>query len=357
MKQKLDAGDTDTAMKLAEKAMALRPRNEEVQTTLLQLQARHEDWAGARATLSKALKAGNVPRDLHKRRDAVLALAHARDAMAEGKIAEATRDATEANRLAPSLVPAAAMAARLAIAENKPKVATKILKAAWATDPHPDLAAAFAEIAPGETPNDRLKRFQPLIAKHAGNPEAKLLEAELQIAREDFPAARRALGDLAETRPRRGRSRSWRPSSAAKAPRTASFGLACTRRDRIARAAMDLRQLRPCPCRMAPRLRQLRKLRHPQLGRSAAIGGRARRTGADAAAHRRVAGRQERQGRSRTPTPWKTAAEASETSRGWRTKPRRGRALGRRKPPFPSCRAASSAKRSAGAASNAEIAG
>jgi HemY protein len=172
-----------------------------VQTTLLQLQARHEDWGGARATLSKALKAGNVPRDLHKRRDAVLALAHARDAMAEGKVAEATRDATEANRLAPSLVPAAAMAARLAIAEKKPRVATKILKAAWATDPHPDLAAAFAEIAPGETPNDRLKRFQPLLAKHAGNPEAKLLEAELQIAREDFPAARRALGDLAETRP------------------------------------------------------------------------------------------------------------------------------------------------------------
>ncbi len=201
MKQKLEDGDTDTAMKLAEKAMALRPRNEEVQTTLLQLQARHEDWDGARATLSKALKAGNVPRDLHKRRDAVLALAHARDAMAEGKIAEATRDATEANRLAPSLVPAAAMAARLAIAESKPRVATKILKAAWATDPHPDLAAAFAEIEPNETPNDRLKRFQPMLAKHAGNAEAKLLEAELQIAREDFPAARRALGDLAETAP------------------------------------------------------------------------------------------------------------------------------------------------------------
>jgi HemY protein len=201
MKQKLEAGDTDTAMKLAEKALALRPRNEEVQTTLLQLQARHEDWSGARATLAKALKAGNVPRDLHKRRDAVLALAHARDAMAEGKIAEATRDATEANRLVPTLVPAAAMAARLAIADNKPKVATNILKAAWATDPHPDLAAAFAEIAPGETPAARLKRFQPLIAKHPGHPEAKLLEAELQIAKEDFPAARRALGDLAETKP------------------------------------------------------------------------------------------------------------------------------------------------------------
>ncbi|MDG4649224.1 heme biosynthesis HemY N-terminal domain-containing protein [Roseibacterium sp. SDUM158017] len=201
MKQKLEAGDTDTALKLAEKALALRPRNEEVQTTLLQLQARHEDWAGARATLSKALKAGNLPRDLHKRRDAVLALAHAREAMAQGKIAEATRDATEANRLAPTLVPAAAMATRLAIAEKNPRKAAKILKAAWANEPHPDLAAAFAEIEPNETPAARLKRFQPLLAKHPGHPETKLLEAELQIAREDFPAARRALGDLAETKP------------------------------------------------------------------------------------------------------------------------------------------------------------
>ena len=201
MKQKLAAGDTDTAMKLAEKALAIRPRNEEVQTTLLQLQARHEDWAGARATLAAALKSGNLPRDVHKRRDAVLALAHARDAMAEGKIAEAKRDAETAQRMAPGLVPAAVMAARLAIADGKVKQAEKIVKAAWATDPHPDLAAAFAEIAPGETPAERVKRFKPLIAKHPGHPEAKMLEAELQIAAEDLPAARRALGDLAETQP------------------------------------------------------------------------------------------------------------------------------------------------------------
>lgn len=201
MKQKLATGDTDTAMKLAEKALAIRPRNEEVQTTLLQLQARHEDWAGARATLAAALKSGNLPRDVHKRRDAVLALAHARDAMAEGKIAEAKRDAETAQRMAPGLVPAAVMSARLAIVDGKAKQAEKIVKTAWATDPHPDLAAAFAEIAPGETPAERVKRFKPLIAKHAGHPEAKMLEAELQIAAEDFPAARRALGDLAETHP------------------------------------------------------------------------------------------------------------------------------------------------------------
>ena len=201
MKQKLADGDTDTAMKLAEKAMALRPKNEEVQTTLLQLQAQHENWSGARETLAAALKAGNLPRDVHKRRDAVLALADARDAMAEGKIEDASKTAASANRMAPSLVPAAVMAARLATAEGKPKVATKTIRDAWATDPHPDLAAAFAEIAPDETPPERLKRFRTLLAKHPGAEETKLLEAELQIAAEDFPAARRAMGDLADNTP------------------------------------------------------------------------------------------------------------------------------------------------------------
>ncbi|WP_330696761.1 heme biosynthesis protein HemY [Fontisubflavum oceani] len=120
MKQKLDAGDTDTALKLAEKALALRPQHEEVQDTLLQLQAQAEDWRGARATLTAKLRAGNLPRDVHKRRDAVLALAHAREALADGKIEEARRDASDANGKSPDLVPAAVMAARMAIDEGKP---------------------------------------------------------------------------------------------------------------------------------------------------------------------------------------------------------------------------------------------
>lgn len=201
MKQKLADGDTETAMKLAERALALRPKNEDVQTTLFQLQAKYEDWAGARTTLAAALKAGNLPRDVHSRRDAVLALAHARDAMAGGQVEEAAKIAANANRMAPTLVPAAVMAARFAIADGKPKVAQKIIRDAWSTEPHPDLAAAFAEIAPDESPSERLKRFRLLLGKHPDHSETKLLEAELQIAAEDFPAARRALGDLAETEP------------------------------------------------------------------------------------------------------------------------------------------------------------
>ena len=201
MKQKLDAGDTDTALKLAEKAFALRPQHHEVQDTLLTLQAGHEDWAGARKTLAAKLKAGALPRDVHKRRDAVLALADARDALAEGKIETASKEATEANRLSPDLVPAAVMAARMAIQDGKPKIATRVIRKAWDAAPHPDLAAAFASIEPEETPAARIKRFRVLLAKHPADAEVKLLEAELHIAAEDYAAARKALGDLPETAP------------------------------------------------------------------------------------------------------------------------------------------------------------
>ncbi len=201
MRQKLNEGDTDTALKLAEKAFALKPRHDETSTTLLQLQAEHEDWKGARATLGAKLRHGSLPRDVHKRRDAVLALSQARDLLAEGKTAEAHAAAIEANRMSPQLIPAAVMAAQASVEMNQARTATRIIKKAWEAQPHPDLAAAFAAIVPDEAPQARIKRFQALTRLKPGHPETKMLIAELEIAAEDFPAARRAMGNLAETNP------------------------------------------------------------------------------------------------------------------------------------------------------------
>lgn len=201
LKQKLADGDTETALKLAETAFALKPKHAEIQDTLLTLQARSEDWAGARRTLSAKLKHGTLPRDVHKRRDAVLALSEARDILDEGKTIEAREAAIEANRLSPDLVPAAVLAARGYIEKGSNRYAARVVKKAWDARPHPDLAAVFAEIEPDETPEARLKRFAKLLKSHPDDRETKLLEAELQIAAEDFPAARRALGDLADTDP------------------------------------------------------------------------------------------------------------------------------------------------------------
>lgn len=201
MKQKLADGDTDTAMALAQKAFALKPRHEETQDILLRLQAGHSDWSGARKTLAAKLKSGALPRDVHKRRDAVLALSEAREILSEGTDIEAREAAIEANRLSPDLIPAAVMAARSYIEKGEKRPATRVLKKAWEVRPHPDLAAAFAEIEPDEDAPSRIKRFKALTRSKPDHPETRMLMAELQIAAEDFPEARRALGDLPQTDP------------------------------------------------------------------------------------------------------------------------------------------------------------
>lgn len=201
MKQRLASGDTDVALKLAQKAFELKPKHEEVQDVLLQLQAQSHDWQGARKTLGVKLKQGKIPRDVHKRREAVLALSQAAEVIDEENSIEKRETAIEANRLSPDLVPAAAMAAREYIVQTKPKLAVRVIKKAWESQPHPDLAAAFSEIEPNETPQERLKRFAQLAKLNPEHVESRLMMAELNLAAEDFPEARRALGDIVENNP------------------------------------------------------------------------------------------------------------------------------------------------------------
>lgn len=201
MRQKLAEGDRETALKLAEKAFGLKPDHGETQTALLQLQAGKRDWEGARRTLEAKKRSGALPRDVYQRRDAVLALQQAEDMAAAGDTAKAQEAAIEANRLAPGLVPAAAAAARALVAQGSARKAAKLLKRAWGEAPHPELAAAFAAIAPDERPRARYERFLPLLALKPDHPESRMLKAELLIAMEDFPAARRAIAPVVEDRP------------------------------------------------------------------------------------------------------------------------------------------------------------
>jgi HemY protein len=197
MQQKLADGDTATALKLAEKAFALKPKHADTQQMLLKLQTEQADWKGARSTL----KAGALPREVYRRRDAVLALQEARAVMDDSASIESREAAIAANKASPDLIPAAAMAARSYILKGDKKNAARVLKKAWDAQPHPDLAAAFAEIEPEESPDRRLKRFRDLAASKPDHDETRMLMAELHIAAEDFPAARRDLGDLVTRHP------------------------------------------------------------------------------------------------------------------------------------------------------------
>ncbi|NBR91064.1 MAG: heme biosynthesis protein HemY [Rhodobacteraceae bacterium] len=201
MKQKLADGDKDTARKLAEKAFEMKPAHAETQDVLLKLQSQARDWAGARKTLDAKRKHGLLPKDVAKRRDAVLALVEAKDVMDEGKSIEAREAAIASNKASPDLIPAAAFAARGYIEKGDGKSAARLLKKAWESQPHPDLAAAYAAIAPEETPQERIKRFQQLVKANPSHRESRLVMAELNLAAEDFAAARKEVVELAEKEP------------------------------------------------------------------------------------------------------------------------------------------------------------
>ncbi|AMY71799.1 heme biosynthesis protein HemY [Frigidibacter mobilis] len=201
MHQKLAEGDTEIALRLAEKAFEMKPRHEEVQDILLRLQTESGNWAGARTTLGAGVRQGRLPRDVHKRRDALLALQEAKEVFAEGNSIEAREAAIAANKASPDLIPAAVMAAQGYIARGEPKGAQRVLRKAWEVQPHPDLAAAFAGMVPEESPLERLARFETLLKANPGAEETALTRTELLIAAEDFPGARRVMGDLAERHP------------------------------------------------------------------------------------------------------------------------------------------------------------
>ncbi|MEL6582471.1 MAG: heme biosynthesis HemY N-terminal domain-containing protein [Pseudomonadota bacterium] len=201
MRQRLAKGDTETALKLAEKAFALKPKHEGVLDTLFALQTGSSDWKGARKTLAAKAKTPALTKDVALRRDALLSYADAEIAREEGQDDAAKKATLEANRLAPGLVPAAVAAAREQIKAGAPRAANRILIKAWTNAPHPDLAAAFAELKDKEEPAARRKRFEPLLAIHPAHPETIMLKTELALSAEDFTGARKALGDLPEKEP------------------------------------------------------------------------------------------------------------------------------------------------------------
>lgn len=196
MRQKLSEGDTDLALKLAEKAFSLKPKHEKTQDFLLSLQAEKEDWSGARKTLNAKLKYGNLPRDVHRRRDAVLALSEAKSILTEGRTIEAQEAAIEANRLSPDLIPAATMAAQSYISKSKIKNALRVIKKAWEVRPHPDLASVFLEVTENYEDKDRIKSFKTLARTQMSHIETKMFLAELSISSGDFSNAKSFLDSI-----------------------------------------------------------------------------------------------------------------------------------------------------------------
>lgn len=201
LKRALDKGETERALKLADAAVKLRPKDASVLDTLYTLQTRTFDWAGARKTLTVQRRQGYLPKPEANRRDAMLALAQAEDAESDDKPEEARKLALEAAKLDPANDEAVTTAVRHLVAAGSKRTAAKLITDAWRREPRPGLAAAFASIEPDETPEERRRRFRKLLAVRSAHAETRLLDAELALMTKDWAGARKAIADLEEEQP------------------------------------------------------------------------------------------------------------------------------------------------------------
>ncbi len=188
-------GDAAAALLSAEEAARHEPGLAWAADAVIEARCLNGDFAGALATLEREAAHGGLERAAHRRRRAVLLAAQAQ-ALELSDPSTAREKAVEATRLAPTLVPAAEVAGRLLGAAGDARKAAKIIEAAYAATPHPDLADAFLHLRPGDSSRERLKRIRTLTARMPAHPESAMVLARAALDAQDFDVARTSLAPL-----------------------------------------------------------------------------------------------------------------------------------------------------------------
>jgi HemY protein len=150
------------------------------------------DWTGALALTQSAQERRIVSPLVAERTRAALRTASAVHLEAAGEADEAAELAQAAAKARPDFVPAAAIAARLLIAEGRAQRAAPILEAAWSARPHPALWLAWRDLRTDETPRERAARLAALAAVNANSREAAILRVEQALLAGDAAVAQAA---------------------------------------------------------------------------------------------------------------------------------------------------------------------
>jgi HemY protein len=153
------------------------------------------DWSGAIERLERNYTSGLIDKPAYRRQRAVLLTAQAL-AAEESDRDRAKASALEAVKLAPTLVPAAALAGRMLGEAGELRKAARIIEAAWIWSSHPDLAEAYAHLRPGDSARERFTRIEALAGKTPGQVEAALAVARAALDAQELASARAALAPL-----------------------------------------------------------------------------------------------------------------------------------------------------------------
>ena len=188
------------AEQYAKRAVKRRPDLAWAVMGLFDLLTQQQAWEEALGVLDIAKNQGLISAKKAKRQRAVLLTALALE-LEDDDMDKALELASEAVKLAPSLVPASVVAGRLYAGKGQMNQALKILRRCWKASPHPDLAYVTAFARPGDSVRDRLLRIKSLAALTPGHREAALAVAEAANEAKDWETARDSLDPLTRGEP------------------------------------------------------------------------------------------------------------------------------------------------------------
>lgn len=181
------ADDAVGAVMIAEEAIKLSPSATWASHAVLGFRCARGDWSGALAILDSNRSAGQIDKATYRRQRGVLLTARALEL--ETMDRDVARESVmEAVKLAPTLVPAAVLAAKFESEAHQVRRAMKLVEAAWLANPHPDLADAYAHVKLGDSARQRLQRVETLAAKTSANAPGHI-EGQLAIARAAIDAS------------------------------------------------------------------------------------------------------------------------------------------------------------------------
>jgi HemY protein len=191
-------GDEDAAHGYSEQAATLSPAAMWANEAILEYHGRTKNWQAALGALDRASRM--IDRATFKRHRAVLLTALAM-AAAENDPDVALDRAREAVKLAPDLVPASVLLARIYAKRGEFRKASKVIEAAWKRSPHPELGVGYLAIRSGDAARERIARAEVLFSIQPGHSESRLLLAETAIEAREFDRAREVIEPLSSSHP------------------------------------------------------------------------------------------------------------------------------------------------------------
>ena len=187
--QAMKAGDKETALEIAHRAQAIKPKSEWLADVLFELESSTGHWELASQSLKQLEKIDNKmgagSADEQFRRRAVVFYGRSIEAENIGDMRARTKWMEKSFNTYPGFVPAAIRLASIYADDNRPRKTAAVVEKAWALSPNPQLLEPYYRAGVVVDGIKKVKVTEKLIRTNPGHPEsfmalaAAALEAKL----------------------------------------------------------------------------------------------------------------------------------------------------------------------------------